>query len=174
MKASELRDLAAAHDRMAAERGPLDRDWHERNATALREYADEKERTSSEAQKMERGVTDEVVMIAGDAYFDKCRHDCYESGMRAAIEAVWRKPLQQSEDDMRTEQITPEQALKALSDAMNADPDYAWGWHCNLAMMAVDAGAPHKEANEGAAGFMWLTFGVPTHNMIPERTSAAS
>lgn len=72
---------------------------------------------------------------------------------------------------MEHEQITPEQALDALTARMRADPDYAWGWHANLAMMAVDAGAPHAEANERAAGFMRMCFDVDTHPMIAERTT---
>jgi hypothetical protein len=41
-------------------------------------------------------------------------------------------------------------------------PDYAWSWHCNLAMMAYDAGAPHRDANIRAADFMKYCFGVNT------------
>lgn len=72
---------------------------------------------------------------------------------------------------MEHEQITPKQALDALTASMRADPDYAWSWHANLAMMAVDSGAPHAEANERAAGFMRMCFDVDTHPMIAERTT---
>ena len=58
--------------------------------------------------------------------------------------------------------ITPKQAMDALRKAVRADYDYAWSWHCNIAMVAIDAGATHKTANERAAGFMWRTFGVNT------------
>lgn len=51
-------------------------------------------------------------------------------------------------------------ALKILSRSMNKDLDYAWTWHCNIAMAAQDAGAPHKEANIRARDFMNLAFGV--------------
>lgn len=47
-----------------------------------------------------------------------------------------------------------------LSFKLQTDPDYAWGWHCNLAVMAQDAGAPHKEANISAANFMKRVFNV--------------
>lgn len=30
-------------------------------------------------------------------------------------------------------------AFEVLKNAMNDDPDYACGWHCNLAMMCNDA-----------------------------------
>jgi hypothetical protein len=61
-------------------------------------------------------------------------------------------------------------AIATLTAAVKADPDYAWGWHCNIAMSAVDAGCPHQVANEGAARFMSLLFGVNTreHPVFPK------
>ncbi len=67
---------------------------------------------------------------------------------------------------MSKQQISCGDALKVLSDAMKADDGYAWAWHCNLAMMAHDAGAPHKEANFRASDFMKSCFGVSTHHLI--------
>lgn len=58
----------------------------------------------------------------------------------------------------------PKHAMAALTEAMKADPEYAWSWHCNIAMVAVDAGAPHQEANERAAGFMRTAFDVDTRS----------
>lgn len=58
--------------------------------------------------------------------------------------------------------ITVAQAMEVLRQAMQEDYGYAWSWHCNVAMAAQDAGAPHKEANERAAGFMRNAFGVDT------------
>ncbi len=47
--------------------------------------------------------------------------------------------------------------IAALIDAMKADPEYAWAWHCNIAMAAHDAGAtPHAACNRGAALFLSL------------------
>lgn len=47
--------------------------------------------------------------------------------------------------------------IKGLIDAMKADPEYAWGWHCNLAMAMHDSGAgPHQACNQGAALFLSL------------------
>lgn len=54
------------------------------------------------------------------------------------------------------------EAMEALRAAMRGDPGYAWSWHCNLAMMAVDAGAPHQAANERAADLMKNLFAVDT------------
>ena len=42
---------------------------------------------------------------------------------------------------------------------INADPDYAWGWHCNLAVPIMDAtGITHEAANEAAALIMAQMF----------------
>ena len=54
------------------------------------------------------------------------------------------------------------EAMQELSRYMQIDPEYAWSWHCNVAMVAQDAGAPHKEANERAADFMRRAFDVDT------------
>ena len=48
--------------------------------------------------------------------------------------------------------------------ALAADFDWAWSWHCNLAVMAQDAGAPHLAANERAADFMERAFGVKVND----------
>jgi hypothetical protein len=68
-------------------------------------------------------------------------------------------PLRNRDDD-----AVPAKALATLSAAFAADPEYAWTWHCNLAMMAVDAGAPYHEAQRGAANLMHRAFGVDTRN----------
>jgi len=54
------------------------------------------------------------------------------------------------------------QAFDVLKQAMEKDANYAWSWHCNIAVMAQDAGASHAIANDGAARFMKLCFGVDT------------
>lgn len=52
-------------------------------------------------------------------------------------------------------------ALAVMSEQLKADLDgFAWTWHCNVAMVAKDAGAPHQAANEHAADFMYRAFGV--------------
>ncbi len=56
--------------------------------------------------------------------------------------------------------ITPKQAMDALRRAMQKDIDYAWSWHCNVAMAAFDAGAPIREAHERAADFICNAFDV--------------
>lgn len=50
--------------------------------------------------------------------------------------------------------------LNGLIDAMKLDLEYAWGWHCNLAMAMHDSGAgPHTACNKGAALFLSLLSG---------------
>jgi len=59
------------------------------------------------------------------------------------------------------QEITTEDLMTYLKKAMKEeDGSYAWAWHCNIAMMAYDAGAEHKVANDGAARFMKLAFDV--------------
>ncbi len=69
---------------------------------------------------------------------------------------------------VKVERHTQEQtalAFKVLKESLQLDPEYAWGWHCNIAMMAVDAGCDHKIANDGAARFMRLCFDVDTSEL---------
>lgn len=47
-----------------------------------------------------------------------------------------------------------------ISSRMKEDDDFAWNWHSNIAMCNYDAGATRDQANEGAARFMQLAFGV--------------
>lgn len=50
--------------------------------------------------------------------------------------------------------------VNGLIDAMKADLEYAWSWHCNIAMSAHDSGAgPHSACNKGAALFLSLLSG---------------
>ena len=53
-----------------------------------------------------------------------------------------------------------ESPLDSLRDALQADQDYAWTWHCNLACIAMDAGAEHESSNRRAATFMRDAFDV--------------
>ena len=60
------------------------------------------------------------------------------------------------------EAITVTDAFNVLQKYMQDDKDYAWSWHCNIAMVAVDAGANHIEANIRTGDFMRRCFGVDT------------
>lgn len=46
-----------------------------------------------------------------------------------------------------------------LIPALLSDHDYAWSWHCNIAMAATDEGVNHMVANRGAARFLQLLTG---------------
>lgn len=58
--------------------------------------------------------------------------------------------------------ITAKAAMGALKKALRADPEYAWSWHCNIAMAALDEGLEHKKANQAAARFMRNAFDIDT------------
>jgi len=49
-----------------------------------------------------------------------------------------------------------------LYESMQKDPDYAWSWHCNVAVASMDEGMPYRAANRAAARFMMAAFGVDT------------
>ena len=43
--------------------------------------------------------------------------------------------------------------MDILSKAMKEDYEYAWGWHCSIAMALYDEGANHEQANKAASRF---------------------
>lgn len=49
-----------------------------------------------------------------------------------------------------------------LKQQIAQDPEYAWAWHCNLAMPFIDAGCDDAVAQRGAAAAMQILFGVDT------------
>lgn len=50
-----------------------------------------------------------------------------------------------------------------MTDALVADPEYAWSWHCNLAMPIMDSTkVSHRDANIAAARLMQHIFGIDT------------
>jgi hypothetical protein len=88
------------------------------------------------------------------------------------IETVLAQPEQ--------EQITTDfeiihQAVQTVIQAMQDDPGYAWGWHCNIAMAFVDAGGDRYTANQGAARFLEMFAKVqPAHELpAPEQDPVA-
>lgn len=70
------------------------------------------------------------------------------------------------------------EAFSRIAQAMQADFNYAWSWHCNIAMSSHDEGMEIKAANRAAARFMKLCFDVDTseeaadanHPPVSERT----
>lgn len=78
-----------------------------------------------------------------------------------------RTKLAEREADAKRKAITYKDALNGLTFYLNQQPDLAWSWHCNLAMMAVDSGASHLEANIRTADFMLRAFEVDIQK-LPE------
>jgi len=70
-------------------------------------------------------------------------------------------------------------AMGILKDAFEKAPDYAHGWHCNLAMSFLDAETSNAGqrcmidvCNDGASRFMKVAFGIKTsRNMLKRRGS---
>jgi hypothetical protein len=51
--------------------------------------------------------------------------------------------------------------MEYMKKAMKADGgSYVWAWHCNIAIMAQDAGSDYYVSQDGAARFMKLAFDV--------------
>jgi hypothetical protein len=71
----------------------------------------------------------------------------------------------------QTPNVDVSQAFTSLKNAMHADKDYSWSWHCNIAMASVDSGTTHRIGNESASRFMQMCFGVDT-SKFPEYASS--
>ena len=54
------------------------------------------------------------------------------------------------------------ESMATVTNAIRNDPGYAWSWHCNIAMAAVDEGVDHMAANKLAARFLMILTGVDT------------
>jgi len=99
----------------------------------------------------------EAIVYAAD---DLGTHEDREK-MQAAITAL-REAL--AEQPAQQEPVPA--AMKTVIQAMQQDPDYAWSWHCNIAMAFVDAGGDHYTGNQGAARFMKMLANVePAHEL---------
>lgn len=97
-----------------------------------------------------------------------------EQAARQALEAVedlrgYRQDIDEAITALRAALEHPAapavpDAVAVILDAIRTDPDYAWSWHCNIAMGFVDAGGDTYTANQGAARFMRTLAQVePTH-----------
>lgn len=56
--------------------------------------------------------------------------------------------------------IEVKEAFEVIQKAIKADDDYAWSWHCNIAMPFQDEGGEHEQANRAAARCMSIMFDV--------------
>jgi hypothetical protein len=78
---------------------------------------------------------------------------CLRGGDARAVHSLLRTLAEQQEPAPH--------AMQQLTAALQADPDYAWSWHCNLAMPVMDAtGVTHRTANEAGARLMRHLFDI--------------
>lgn len=89
------------------------------------------------------------------ALLERSQHHAKIAAMYEELRAALAPPTTAPEP-------STEVAVGKLCKSLREDLDYAWTWHCNIAMAAFDAGCPHDVANEGAARFMQLLAGVDT------------
>ena len=54
------------------------------------------------------------------------------------------------------------ESMVTIIKAVRNDPAYAWSWHCNIAVAAMDEGVDHMTANKLAARFLMILTGVDT------------
>ena len=79
------------------------------------------------------------------------------------------------ENEFTRETITIKQAVDRLKKACEEEPDYAYGWHSNIAVAVMDSinekenellqkqgNDSHTIGNEAATRFMYNLFGVHT------------
>lgn len=57
------------------------------------------------------------------------------------------------------EQMITQTAMEVLSNAINENDEFAWGWHCNIAVAAQDEGMSHEDSQKVARRFMGWAFG---------------
>jgi hypothetical protein len=69
--------------------------------------------------------------------------------------------------------ITITDAFNRLKKALNDDPDYAWSWHCNIAVAYQDEGGTHQAANRAAARFMRNCFDADANEYDPDLIAKA-
>ena len=120
-------------------------------------------------------------------YDDTPLHEYELAKMRPAMSTLRERlaqpdPLQRFTDvqqeieaALAPEQEQIAQAVQTVIQAMQDDPEYAWGWHCNIAMAFVDAGGDRYTANQGAARFLEMFAKVqPAHELpAPEQDLVA-
>ena len=63
-------------------------------------------------------------------------------------------------------------AMKTVIQSMQKDPEYAWSWHCNIAMAFVDAGGDRYTGNQGAMRFMKMLANVEPAHELPSHPQA--
>lgn len=60
---------------------------------------------------------------------------------------------------------TERHPFDVLKEQIRSDPEYAWAWHCNLAVPMTDVGVGRKEADQASALILSQMFDcdITTH-----------
>ena len=138
-------------------------------------------------RKLMQQALEALNYISRRDYDDTPLHDYELAKMRPAMSTLRERlaqpdPLQRFTDvqqeieaALAPEQEQIAQAVQTVIQAMQYDPEYAWGWHCNIAMAFVDAGGDRYTANQGAARFLEMFAKVqPAHELpAPEQDMVA-
>jgi hypothetical protein len=84
----------------------------------------------------------------------------------------WEHAVARAIESATLDAVPVPQAMAIVTKALQEDAGYAWSWHCNVAMAAVDEGMEHYAANQAAARFMYSLANVDTtkHPGFPSPT----
>ena len=92
----------------------------------------------------------------------------YELPRQKAENKAMRVELEQPDPiQCEGERTDVAREMAIIKEHMHQDPDFAWGWHCNIAMASVDEGMDHDAANRAAARFMYAAFDQKLENYDP-------
>lgn len=99
-----------------------------------------------------------------------CEEETSECVMDVRLAEAFAKKL--------VEHTSIEATVNSLTQAMIADPGYAYAWHANIAMSCYDSlddmchSDAHRISNEAASRFMKLCFNVETSANLSEYEQA--
>lgn len=148
---------------LRADAGPDRRDWEEHEMT-----------TPETGHPLLQALIDSISVFDGAACWDFAAmyavRDALSAQAAPAAQPVGNEidsiRAIDSQQDVKLEPSPPTlvEAMDALRAALHSDHEYAWSWHCNIAMAAVDAGCDRVVANEGAARFLEALAGINTRD----------
>ena len=58
--------------------------------------------------------------------------------------------------------MTVKKEMETIEQALEDDPEYAWGWHSNIAMVILDSGNDHNASNLLASKIMKRIWDIDT------------
>lgn len=109
----------------------------------------------------DHNIADATLIAAIPDLFDACQKilTLNEDGSnREEILKQAENAIKKATNGNKTNYIS--NCLTGLTNAIKKDDDYAWTWHCNIAMPIHDEGISHQQANEAAASIMKHIFNV--------------